>query len=86
MKFSMKDFLSKYDHIRSFQRIWSHLLKKRYMENFIFCVVMLERSVEPYVTWLYTLVIYTTQSPKMFSVNLFVMLGIIGKVSFFNFK
>ena len=46
----MKDFLNKYDHIRSFQRIWSHLLKKRYMENFIFCVVMLERSVEPNVT------------------------------------
>ena len=39
MKFSIKDFLSKYDQIRSFQHIWSHLLKKSLMENFIFCVV-----------------------------------------------
>ena len=28
MKFSMKDFFSKCDQIRSFLRIWSHLLKK----------------------------------------------------------
>ena len=28
MKFSIKDFFSKFDHIRSFVRIWSHLLKK----------------------------------------------------------
>ena len=36
MKFSIKDFLSKYDEIRSFLRIYSHLLKKSLMENFIF--------------------------------------------------
>ena len=36
MKFSIKDFLSKYDQIRSFLRISSHLLKKPLMENFIF--------------------------------------------------
>ena len=36
MKFSIKDFLSKCDQIRGFQRIWSHLLKKSLMENFIF--------------------------------------------------
>ena len=36
MKFSIKDFLSKYDRIRNFLRIWSHLLKKSLMENFIF--------------------------------------------------
>ena len=35
-KFSIKDFFSKYDQIRSFLRIWSHLLKKSLMENFIF--------------------------------------------------
>ena len=35
-KFSIKHFFSKYDQIRSFLRIWSHLLKKSLMENFIF--------------------------------------------------
>ena len=40
MKFSIKDFFSKCDQIRSFQRIWSHLLKKSLMVNFIFCVVL----------------------------------------------
>ena len=38
-KFSIKDFFSKFDHIRSFLRIWSHLPKKSLMENFIFCAV-----------------------------------------------
>ena len=36
MKFSIKDFFSKYDQIPSFLWIWSHLLKKSLMENFIF--------------------------------------------------
>ena len=39
MKFSITDFYSKCDQIRSFLRIWSHLLKKPLLENFIFCVV-----------------------------------------------
>ena len=39
MKFSIKDFLSKYDEIRRKLRIWSHLLKKSLMENFIFRAV-----------------------------------------------
>ena len=39
MKFSIKDFFSKYDQIHNFMRIWSHLLKKSLMENFIFCAV-----------------------------------------------
>ena len=39
MKFSIKNFLSKCDQIRSYLRIWSHLLKKFLMENFIFCAV-----------------------------------------------
>ena len=34
--FSIKDFFSKCDQIRNFLRIWSHLLKKTLMENFIF--------------------------------------------------
>ena len=39
LKFSMKDFFSKCDHIRRKMWIWSHLLKKSLMENFIFCAV-----------------------------------------------
>ena len=36
MKYSIKDFFSKCDEIHSFLQIWSHLLKKSVMENFIF--------------------------------------------------
>ena len=39
IKSSIKDFFSKFDQIRSFLPIWSYLLKKSSMENFIFCVV-----------------------------------------------
>ena len=39
MKFSIKDFFSKCDQIHRKQWIWSHLLKKSLMENFIFCGV-----------------------------------------------
>ena len=39
LKFSIKDFFSKCDQIRSFLRIWLHLLKKFLMENFLFCAV-----------------------------------------------
>ena len=44
MKFSIKDFFSKYDQIRNLQ-IWSHLLKKSFIENFIFCVVSLSHII-----------------------------------------
>ena len=40
MKFFIKDFFSKCDQIRSFLQIWSHLLKKSLIENFIFCAVL----------------------------------------------
>ena len=40
MKFSIKDFFSKCDQIRSFLQISSYLLKKSLMENFIFCAVL----------------------------------------------
>ena len=40
MKFSIKDFFSKWHQNRSFLQIWSHLLKKSLMENFIFCAVL----------------------------------------------
>ena len=39
MIFSMKNFFSKCDRIRSFLQIWPHLLKKSLMKNFIFCSV-----------------------------------------------
>ena len=39
MKISIKDFFSKSDQISSFLRIWSNLLKKSLMENFIFRTV-----------------------------------------------
>ena len=39
MKFSIKDFNSKCDQMRRKLWIWSHLLKKSLMENFIFDAV-----------------------------------------------
>ena len=39
MKFSIKDFFIKCEQIRCKQPIWSHLLKKSLMENFILCAV-----------------------------------------------
>ena len=39
MKFSIKNFVSKCDQICSFLQIWSHLLTKSIMENFIFRAV-----------------------------------------------
>ena len=39
MKFSIKDFSSKCDQIRSYLRIWSHYQEKSLMGNFIFCAV-----------------------------------------------
>ena len=44
MEFSMKHFFSKFDHIRRFLQIWSHILKKSLMENFIFCVVIARKK------------------------------------------
>ena len=40
IKFSIKHFFSKCDQIRRKQRIWSHLLNKSLMTNFIFCAVL----------------------------------------------
>ena len=44
MKFSITDFFSKRYQIHRKLCIWSHLLKKSVMENFIFCVVYLTTS------------------------------------------
>ena len=40
MNLSIKDFFSKCDQIRMKLQIWSHLLKKSLMENFIFCAML----------------------------------------------
>ena len=40
--FSIKDFFSKCDQILRKLRIWSHLLKKSIMENFIFCAMLFQ--------------------------------------------
>ena len=39
MKFSIEDFLNKCDQVLRKLSIWSHLLKKSLIENFIFCAV-----------------------------------------------
>ena len=49
MKFSIKDFFSKCDQIRTLLRIRSHLLKKSLMENFIFYAVITQWL--PRVSW-----------------------------------
>ena len=41
-----QDFFSKCDQIRSFLRIWSNLLKKSLMENFIFCAMFKPDNIE----------------------------------------
>ena len=46
MKFSIKDFFSKCDQIRSFLRIWSHLLKESLIENFIFYVAEMVKLLD----------------------------------------
>ena len=38
-KYYIKNFVGKCDQIRSFLRIWSHLLEKALMENFVFCAM-----------------------------------------------
>ena len=57
MKFSIKNFFSKCDQIRNFQRIWTHLLKKSLMKKSIFCAVHLQENIQlivgGYVTPLY---------------------------------
>ena len=55
MKFSIKGFLSKCDQIHRFLRIWSYLLKKSLMENFIFCPVISEGVFPNNIQWLQNL-------------------------------
>ena len=48
MKFSIKDFFPKCGQIRRKLRIWSHLLKKSLMENFVFSESILGCSLFEY--------------------------------------
>ena len=45
IKFSINDFFSKCHQIRGFLRIWSHLLKKSLMENFILRAVLVIQRI-----------------------------------------
>ena len=45
MKFPIKDFFSKCDQILKKLWIWSHLLKKSLIGNFIFCVVLVTNTM-----------------------------------------
>ena len=58
-----KDFFTKCDQIRSFLRIWSHLLKKFLMENFIFLWIVWE------VARIYTLIMSKKYVPLNFGEN-----------------
>ena len=49
--FFINDFFSKWDQIRRTLRIWSHLLKKSLIENFIFRAVQLTWFIDHVITW-----------------------------------
>ena len=88
MNFSMKDFFSKCDQIRRKLRIWSHLLKKSIIENFIFCVVPTQ-NIAPDLKFLSTTVWYCTKiyftEIKAFQ-KLWKMLFISSRKFFFRFS
>ena len=48
MKFFIKDFFSKCDQIRRKLWIWSHIIKKSLMEDFIFCAVWMVSELDKY--------------------------------------
>ena len=64
MKFSIEYFFSKCDQIRSFLRIWSHLLKKSLMEDLIFCAVYIEITLRHGCSTVNLLHIFRKPFPK----------------------
>ena len=70
MKFSIKDFFSKCDQIRSILRIWSHLPKKSLMENFIFCAVTDRHYSADYRNLLWKKINIQQQNPLGYNKNL----------------
>ena len=65
MRFSIKDFFSKYDKMRRKLRIWSHLLKKSLMENFIFCAFSIRFS--PFLA--NVLILHPPKTPEKLSIS-----------------
>ena len=72
MKFPIEDFFSKCDQIRRKLRIWSHLLKKSLMENFIFCAAI--RSTQNMVSL--KLLTFYPKDTHVFCKNLVVILSL----------
>ena len=70
MKFSIKGLFSKCDQIRRKLRIWSHLLKKSFMEKFNFCAVLLLLLTFMLTLWMVT--------------NIFILKPLIQNVQRFN--
>ena len=70
MKFSIKDFFSKCDQIRSFLRIWSYLLKKFLMENFIFRAVS-QRQLWKWISEL-VMILFISAFLVLFGIFLFI--------------
>ena len=77
MKLSIKDFFSNYDQIRRKMRIWSHLLKKSLMENFIFyavltfqtCKMLLVKYINIFVHISLVWLVYGTKYSRMAQVK-----------------
>ena len=67
MKVTIKDFFSKCDQIHRFLRIWSYVLKKSLMENFIFCTLYISK-IAPFSQSLLI---------KKFQINLHFFLAVI---------
>ena len=53
IKVFIKDFFSKFDQIRGKLRIWSHLLNKSSMGDFIFSAVCVSKIIFAYVRLFY---------------------------------
>ena len=75
MKFSIKDFFSKCDEIRSFVQIWSHLLEKSLMENLILVKWESQKSIKVFIIdWIihcFTYWVWASILPAGFAVYLF---------------
>ena len=67
MEFSIEGFFRKCDQIRGKQRIWSHLLKKSLMENFIFCTVYASEYLIPWLVSMQILAAFPSYSDIYFS-------------------
>ena len=62
MKFSIKDFFSKFDQTHRKLDIWSHLLKKSSMENLIFLCCVKQDQVALLPTIIIGICVYRPES------------------------